>query len=93
MSQDVPPVLPLSRRQFVATTALAATAAAGCLHEGTQDFEANPVGLSAQAQETLQLGKTTADSSTIEISGPEDTDVELRTQTTVYSRAAGMGGA
>lgn len=93
MRQDTPFQLPLSRRQFVATAVLATSATAGCLHEGTETFEATPVGLPPLAQENLQLGESTVESERIEISGPEDTGVELQNQTTVYSRAAGLGGA
>ncbi|MEF8779811.1 MAG: hypothetical protein V5A46_03935 [Haloferacaceae archaeon] len=83
--------LPVSRRRFVAATALMASTA-GCSSLTRYRFEAAPVGLLEEDRNDLSLEETTLESVTADMNGPANIRLELTSHAGVYSRAAGLGG-
>lgn len=84
----------IRRRPLLAALSVGTVAAlAGCDEITNQSFEAASVGLSADAQETLQLGELSRDTLTFEESAADgNVSVSVTSHTAVYSRATALGG-
>lgn len=76
------------RRLLVAGASAAAVLAAGCSDVASQSFEATPVTLPSESQETLQLRETATESQTLNREGPAgETEVTITNHVAIYSRA------
>lgn len=81
------------RRVLAAVGSGAALSLAGCTGVTSQSYESSPVELSDTAQGTLQLAELTRETISDEerVAGG-NVSVSITSHTTVYSRAAGLGG-
>jgi hypothetical protein len=83
----------VSRRDYLAVLGTAAVGSmAGCPDPRSQSFEAAPVGLSTEDQETLRLAETVREPITERREGPGGTEVSITNHAGVYSRTVGLGG-
>lgn len=82
------------RRQFLAAVGIAmAGGVAGCSGITEQEFAAQQVGLSEDAQTELGLAEVDSETSSVSREGPTgNVEVTITNHAAIYSRAAGFGG-